>query len=235
MALITKIPESVGDDSILAIDEFLVERKLVTGSDPVSFRFAVGTKVRVIGDGNIFTDSGRTTSAGKVITVSSESQNYYFGLDVTKFAVKSKYALASLKILNGDARNYVVKYDFKYDSTINYLRLVYAANLNIESLSGKPYLSILNACGANVTGNIGNMAASAVLNEVYCVATNMEGTMTDFGTKFKNLTSLDIHGSYGITGTASDFETAARAAGRNSGTCVVHDAANTATTINFGS
>lgn len=235
MALITKIPESIGDDSILAIDEFLVERQVVTGTDTAGFRFSVGTKIRIIGSGNIYTNSARTSSVGKNVTVSNEAQEYYFGLDVTKFAVKSKYSILTFKIVNGEARNYKVKYDFKYDSTIFYIRLVYAADLNIEALSGKPLLAILNACGSNVTGNIGNMAASNALNEVYCVATNMEGTMADFGTKFKNLTSLDIHGSYGITGTASDFEAAARAAGRNSGTCIVHDAANTTTTINFGS
>lgn len=231
MALVTTLDEAVTDNSILKIDEFSVDVEPVE-NDPIAFRFAVGTKVRVIGDGEFYTNSARTTSAGTSFSVADEAQAYYCGSSVTKFAVSNKYNMLSFKILNGEARNYVVNYDFAYDDYLYYLRTVYASRIDIKALSRKSALEIVSLGGHDVVGAIANMVDSYNVKELTLYRTDVEGTMTDIGSRFNKLTSLSVVGSP-ITGTAADFKAASRSAGRTSGTCSVIDSQNNSTIVDF--
>ena len=231
MSLITILDSSVSDDSILKIDEFSVDVDPVE-NDPISFRFAVGTKVRVIGDGAFYTNSARTISAGSSFTVANESQNYYCGATVTKFAVSGRYSLLSFKFLNGEARNYVVNYDFEFTSNLYYIRMAYASRMNVKALSNKSALEIVSLSGSGTTGDMANVENSTNLKELTLYRTAASGTMTDLGGRFTKLTLLSVTGS-AVTGTAADFKTAARAAGRVTGTCTVTDASNMTTVVDF--
>lgn len=231
MSMIKILDSEVSDNSLLNIDEFSVDVTPAV-NDPIYFRFEVGTKVRVIGDGEFYTNSGRTTSAGTSFTVADEAQAYYCGSTVTKFAVSGRYSILSFKILNGEARNYVVNYNFEFDTRLYYLRTVYASRLDIKALSNKSALGIVSLGGTGVTGEIANMVNSYNTQEITLYRTAVSGTMSDIGGRFTKLTALSVVGSP-ITGTAADLKAAARAAGRTTGTCSVIDASNQSTTVDF--
>lgn len=234
MSLITKLDNSVSNSGLLKIDEFLVERTPIS-NEPVYFRSASGTKLRIIGDGQMYSDSSKTTSLGKSFTFTSNSESVYFSDDVTKIAVASKYGISNFRVLGGDARNFKTRYDFKYDSALNYLRLLYTSDLDIKELSNKVYLQNIQIYGNGAVGNISELVGIPLLYEFTCSYAGVVGTLSEIGSISTALATVVLTGSVGITGTVEDFGDAQLAKGRSSGSCIVRLPNNVQKTITFSS
>jgi hypothetical protein len=234
MSLITKLDSSVSNSNLLKLDEFLVERTPVS-NEPVYFRSSSGTKIRIIGNGQMYSDSTKTTSLGQSFTFTSNNESVYFSDDVTKIAVSSKYGISNFRVLGGDARNFKTRYDFKYDSALNYLRLLYTADLDIKELSNKEYLQNIQIYGSGAIGNIGELVGIPELYELACSYTGVVGTLSEIGSISKMLITVALTGSSGITGTVNDFGDAQLAIGRSSGSCIVRLPENVQNTITFSS
>lgn len=234
MSLITKLDNSVPNSGLLKLDEFLVDRTPVS-NEPVYFSSASGTKLRILGDGEMFSDSAKTTSLGQSFTFTSDSESVYFSDDVTKIAVASKYEISNFRVLGGDARNFKTRYDFKYASKLNYLRLLYTADLDIKELSDKTYLQNIQIYGAGAVGNISELVGIPLLYEFTCSYTRVVGTLSEIGSIGNELTTVVLTGSAGIAGTIENFGDAQLAKGRSSGSCVVRLPNNVQKTITFSS
>lgn len=189
--LITKLNDSVQNDSLLRIGEFSIKVSKVESPTADSQRFSVlNTKdcqLRIIGDG-YFTNETLTENKGKVIDIAANAGTlvYYSNGDY-EIAVSEKYSLTSIGIhLSTDWKNFKGKLSF-----------------DIESLKYSPNIIQLFLDKTQVTGDIAVFGKMNSLRVARLMNTQITGDIAVFG-KLTGLTGLELSDT-NVTGDIAVF------------------------------
>lgn len=234
MALIVTLDETVTDDSLPKMGEMIFE---VNSNSNFAFQYVTHGNAeysaRIIGeDGNFFTDSSYTTSAGKSVT---QSTGYlYLSSGTYKVGITQKYIVRDIGNDFGLVDTGAINFDCENMKYADYNFALHASHWNITNFSGDNMKNcvLLNASGAtefaidvaefkNVTGDL----LSVNLGTTDCFGDAVDA----FGDKTS--LSLLVTNNTQCTGTYEAICDAMYDNGRTSGTMTIlaNDGAGTKT------
>lgn len=234
MALIVTLDETVTDDSLPKIGEMIFE---VNSNSNFTFQYVTNGNTeysaRIIGEeGNFFTDSSYTTSAGKSVT---QSTGYlYLSSGTYKVGITQKYILRDLGHDFPLAEKGGVSFDCTNMKYSEYTFSFHASHWNLSNFSGENMKNcvLINASGA--TGfNVDVAEFKELTSSLYSVNIGTTGAYGDVVDAFGSMTNLSLLAcaSTQCTGTYQDVCDAMYANGRTSGTMTIlaNDGAGTKT------
>lgn len=224
MALIVTLDEAVTDASLPKMGEMIFE---VNSNSNFTFQYTTNGNTeytaRIIGEeGNFFTDSSYTTSAGNSVT---QSTGYlYLSSGTYKVGITQKYIVCDIGYDAPLANTGSVIFDCENLKYCDYPVAVHASHWEIKNFSGDNMSKciLLNASGA-VGLDVDVAEFKKITNDITSVnigTTDCYGDLVDaFGDKI-NLALL-ASGANNTTGTYSAVCDAMFANGRTSGTMTI--------------
>lgn len=236
-ALITKLPSSVSDDSMIRLGEAKFSFNLDSSVSAAARKIRVfstsgsSVKCRIVGNAH-FTDSSLTSDLGQELTVTANT-NYdiYISDGEGFFFVNNDGSKNNIQTLNlGDATTYLYKYEGGFLNEFNTYNLNIArvdmTGFSIDDVfcAESPRYTNINIARTGIGGNTDVFVEDDFLTQFVAGGTALEGDILNFD-KFKNLTTLQIQNIPGesrsnckISGTVESLLDSIYSKGRTSGT-----------------
>lgn len=221
MAIITKLEGSVTDENLMKLGELKIHIK-------ASDNFTLGYQLydaheytaRIVGDGNFFTDSSFSQSAGKTITKTSFAT--YVSAGEYDIVFTGKYDVLQVMFNNViNTGTMVDAEDFNFAGNFRTFSLKYCTVRNLEKLKFENITTLnIDHCSSNFDVDLLD-GTTNLTNVAFSYESGVTGNITSLAGNI-NATNLSVYQT-SVTGTYADLGDALFANGKHSGDVDVYD------------